>query len=732
MQSLTNLIKFTILVFFIQYSPSYSQEEMWNLTSKGIVDASSFSPGFPPENAISANGSLCWVTEEGGFQWLEIYFDDPVVISHFELKFGYEYGGESINIYGRNQDGFYTKLHQLGTEDLDGDSALVYEPENNWENITYIRIESPESPLYLCWRDLGLIGYIPGRTAPPEDIDCGTAPDKIYMNGTVITMDAALPAAEALAVKNGKILGVGDNNEVLSLRVPGCQSEIVDLNGLVVLPGFNDAHNHILSWPQEICYPSGDTIYRTLEERLNTASAFGWTSMSELGFGRPGNESREHLHNALALDFRGELPIRINGYYGSLFELYEFDILRDSGLYAGQRFSGRVRTPGVKLYIDHPLGIDDGPYTQEQVNELVSRAREDGWQIVSHAVNTNGVEKILTAYELSLAPGTNINDRYRIEHAVKVSDDQLIRMKEKGIIASFQLIGPPDWPLQPSHHDYISNTNPEWQMRWREFVDSGIPSTGSTDYPFNNAPCHYSPFRAIYEGVSRKGYVEREHADWEISQRLTIEQCIKLLTIDGAYATKEEDIKGSITPGKWADLVFVSANPLEVSEPEELLSIEVLMTMTGGIVEYCNPSATGLCDNYEAFGINSALITASDYIEGQTPDLVYDGNNDNNWSSGGFAPQWIQIDMLRNYKINGIDLIVDQYPGGFTRHELLGKPSSFSENFQLLHEFQGVTDYGQILHYIAPEETDSLRFIKINTLESPSWGRMERNRYLQE
>jgi predicted amidohydrolase YtcJ len=700
-----------------------SQQESWNLASGMPVAASGFLENYIPENLINANSPLCWTVEGGGFQWFEIYLESPAIIEEFRLTIGHNYTGEPIDIFGRTAEGEYLKLDRIENFDLTGDTTIMYSPQDAWENIEFIRLESPESPLTLCWRGLGLIGYIPGRT-PPVNAEtlCQDAPDIIYHNAVIVTMDPAKPMAEAVAINADKILATESDSDVLASRIPGCLTTLVDLGGLTILPGFNDNHNHVFSWPQLICAPTGDTSYPSLESRTAQLAPLGWTSISAMAFGRPDDGSAEHQQNAMNLDLQGKLTFRLNGYYGSLFDINAFDVLADSGRYAGQKLTGRVRTPGVKLYIDHPLGSDDGAYTQDEVNQLVARAREDGWQLAAHAVNTGGIEKILTAYETALGTTSNASDRYRIEHAVKVSDDQLMRMRDKGIIASFQLLGPGDWPTQQSHIDHISNTHPEWQMRWREFVDSGVPSVGSTDFPFNNAPCDYSPFRVIYEGVTRKGYITRVLEDWELNQRLTIEQCIKLLTIDGAYATKEEELKGSITPGKWADMVIVSGNPLEVSVPEDLLDITVLMTMVGGQVEYCDDVAgISFCNQTDIFPADDASISASAYLPGETPDLAFDADNVTNWGAGDFAPQWILIDLQSEYKINGVDMITGQYPAGNTVHQLLGKREEISSAFQLLNEFSGFTADGQILQYIAPGSLDSLRFIKVLTTESPSW-----------
>ncbi len=720
------LFLFTIILYFSVVN-SFTQENTdWNLLLGARVAVSDYSPGNPPENAfLKTHSPLCWSADGGGMQWLEADFKEAVTINRFELTFGHNYSGEPIAIYGRNIDGNYKLLHRFKDENLAGDTSLIYTPSEPWASIEFVRIESPESPVTLCWRDLELIGNIPGSD-PPDDIseNCRTTPDIIYHNGTIITMDSSKPAAEAVAIHLNKVIGVGTDEEMLTLQKPGCNTSLVDLNGLTVLPGFNDSHSHWFSWRQHICSVTGDTTNPSLDEIMQMLSSLGWTSISELNFGRPDNSSAEHLQNALDLAFHGKLSVRLNGYWGQLNDMDLISTLADSGRFPGESFSGRIRAPGVKIYVDDPFGTTD-ILTQEEVSTQIQLAHNDGWQVAAHAVNESAVEKILSAYENVLGLESNENYRYRIEHAVKVSDDQLSRMKNKGIITSFQLMGPADWPEQETFQTYISNTNPEWCLRWKDLVNAepeGLHITGSTDAPFNDTPCDYSPFRVIYQAVTRMGFLDRAHAGWELNQRLTIQECLKLLSIDGAYATFEENKKGSITPGKLADLIVVSGNPLEVASPEDLLNIKVLLTMVGGHIEYCDNSGyPDLCLATEAFNINSAIITASDYLIDQTPDQVFDNNTETNWGAGDYAPQWIKIDLMNNYKITGVDLIADQYPDGTTVHQLLAGKNNPDNNFELLHEFSGYTTTGQVLSYSAPSSTDSFRYIKVLTTESPSW-----------
>lgn len=580
------------------------------------------------------------------------------------------------------------------------------------------------SPLFLLLLALLFSTHVQGSPSPlGGQTSCETAPDIIFYNGVIITMDPGNPQAEAVAVKGGLIQAVGSNNEILSLLIPGCGARVVDLRGLALLPGFNDSHTHWFSWRQHICSVGSDTTYPSLEEIMHMLSQKGWTSISELNFGRP-DVVREHLENALDLDGRGELSVRLNGYWGTLSDPSLIQALADSGIAPRTAYTNRIRVPGVKMYIDDPFGTTD-IMTQEEVNQLVQLAHAGGWQIAAHAVNQSAVEKILSAYELVLGSESNENYRYRVEHAVKVSDDQLNRMKLKGIVASFQLMGPPDWPAQATFQTYISNTHPEWCLRWSDFdaaVPEGLRITGSTDAPFNDTPCDYSPFRVIYQAVTREGYLSRAHAGWELAQRLSIQTGIRLLTSDGAYATFEENVKGSLSPGKVADLVIVSENPLDVSAPEDLLTIRTQFTMVGGEVEYCDTASNpGLCPTTESFRIDSTLVSAAAYLPDFTPDLAFDDNPSTIWNSGADAPQWIEVDLLKNLQITRIELQVAQYPAGRTVHQIWARGDDPLDTLVLLAAFDGLTQEGQLLTYITPPGLPPYRHVRILTTESPSW-----------
>lgn len=101
---------------------------------------------------------------------------------------------------------------------------------------------------------------------------------------------------------------------------------------------------------------------------------------------------------------------------------------------------------------------------------------------------------------------------------------------------------------------------------------------------------HGSPLEAIHQAVTRKSYLGRPPEDWQLAQRLTVDQALRLFTIDAAYGTFEEADKGNLVRGKYADLVLLSDDPATVPV-DSLPDIQVLATMVGGRVEHCADSA---------------------------------------------------------------------------------------------------------------------------------------------
>ncbi|MHA2043884.1 MAG: amidohydrolase [Candidatus Thorarchaeota archaeon] len=395
-------------------------------------------------------------------------------------------------------------------------------------------------------------------------------PDLIIHNGTILTMEESPAQVEAIAITGEYIVAVGTETEILALA--DSNTNIIDLNGRTLLPGFIDSHSHHLG-DRELVNQS------TPEEVIESVLSSGWTSISELFV------NQDRLDELITLDQQNNLRVRVNSY---LPLSWQFDRFGDwyQAYQPGHEYSLNLRIAGVKIFMDSWYTNWLHFFNQTELDSLVQQAHDDGFQIAIHSVVDNATDVVLNALESALDGQSNQQYRHRIEHLVLLRDDQIQRLANLGIIASFQLTWfnsdwkeAISWPYLQNYSDYAG--------RWSDILEAGVPSIGSTDYPYIFG-VERTAMSVVSSAVTRVGERGLTPTDWMLNQTITVEQALRLLTIDAAYGTFQEDVKGSIKVGKLADLVILSENPLSVPE-STLADIEVLMTMVGGVVEYTAP-----------------------------------------------------------------------------------------------------------------------------------------------
>ena len=241
----------------------------------------------------------------------------------------------------------------------------------------------------------------------------------------------------------------------------------------------------------------------------------------------------------------------------------------------------------TEAHADRPGYLGDAFWEPDAFRDLVRTLHDDGWQVATHTLGDAAHDFVLDAYEAALAGADNDLYRHRIEHAFVIRDDQVARMRDLAVIASIQLpLMSADWAA-----DWEAALGPErlaWAGRWRDLLEAGVPMVGGTDFPAvigHETMGRSSAMRALWDGATRTGVEAGAAPDWMTDQALTVEQGLDLLTRAGAYATFEEDRKGTITVGKLADLVILSDDPRAVPIAD-LPAVKVVMTMIGGRVEY--------------------------------------------------------------------------------------------------------------------------------------------------
>ncbi len=231
----------------------------------------------------------------------------------------------------------------------------------------------------------------------------------------------------------------------------------------------------------------------------------------------------------------------------------------------------RMSTPYVGKPNDYGISTMD----QKQLHEAVEDAHRHNWQVGIHANGDVTIDMVLNAYERVLKEWPHPDRRHRIEHCSLVNPDLIRRIKATGSIPT------PFWTYAYYHGEKWKAYGEE-KMRWmfahRSFLDAGIRVPGASDY----TPGPFEPMMAMQSLVTRKDYAGRV---WGAEQRVTIDQALKIGTINGAYASYEENAKGSISAGKFADFVVLEQDP-HVVDPDKLKDIRIMRTVVGGKTAY--------------------------------------------------------------------------------------------------------------------------------------------------
>lgn len=536
-------------------------------------------------------------------------------------------------------------------------------------------------------------------TAGGEDV-------QVFVNADVVTVDEAQPSAEAVAIREGRILAVGSAADVLQLAGPG--AEVRDLGGRTLVPGFIDAHGHLAIMAQVAAMadlqppPAGEvSSISELQAKLGEWRAAHPGALAVTGFGYDDSLLAEARHpdrhdlDAVAADvpvillhtsahfiacnsaclalaginaetadpFGGVIRREADGVTpnGVLEETAMYLVLkhlpapdqsmRIAGLAAAQTvyaragittvqdgattpqqvedmrkaasegafyldivayqhfadgtsigedftssraYDGHFRVGGIKLVLDGspqgktawltkpyvvpPQGQETGysgygTYSDENVEALLEEAHARGIQVIAHVNGDRAIDQLLEFEGAILATYQDQDVRTVAIHAQTAREDQLDRMVELGVVPSFFAAHPffwGDW-----HRDQV--LGPERAAKISPLASAkakGLAYTMHTDSPV--VPADF--MRLIWVAVNRE---TRSGQVLGAAEKADPHDALRAVTLNAARQYFEEADKGSITPGKRADLVVLSANPLKV-DPSTIKDIRVLETIKDG------------------------------------------------------------------------------------------------------------------------------------------------------
>ena len=337
---------------------------------------------------------------------------------------------------------------------------------------------------------------------------------------------------------------------------------------------------------EEISIAGTDLFHEGLKLVLDDMVRCGVTSVHDLG-GRDMQDIRafERLRKS------GELKARV--FVALMYskkpaeeQIKEFDEAR-------LKFSNQwIRAGAVKLFID---GVEDShtaamlePYDDlpgvsgetihepEEFKRIIEVLDAKGFQCITHACGDRGVRVALDAYENAARRNKPRDRRHRIEHVEVVSPDDIPRFESIGVLPSMQPLHA-HLSTAPFDDSYGKTIGPERLQRsfpWRSMVDSGARLAFSSDWPVADM----NPFLGVHTALTRGGLVG-------IQNTVSLEDAIKGYTMNAAYASFEEDVKGSIEVGKFADMIILSDDLFEM-KPDDIAKVEPLLTIVGGKEAY--------------------------------------------------------------------------------------------------------------------------------------------------
>jgi predicted amidohydrolase YtcJ len=285
----------------------------------------------------------------------------------------------------------------------------------------------------------------------------------------------------------------------------------------------------------------------------------------------------------------GELPVRVYAMVnGDAAVRHYLDKGPEIGL-----GDDRLTIRSFKIYVDGALGArgaemskpySDAPetsglqqMTDAELDDFFSVARAAGFQVNGHVIGDLGVERLLDAIERNNVPA---EERFRIEHASIISPPNLPRFAELGVIASMQPVFIGEY--QRWGVGRVGDERAPWIMPIGDLLKSGARFAASTDYPASDSG---DPRTTLNGLVTRTGFDGKPVGGWFPEQAIDVDTALRAMSAGNAFAAFQEDKLGALAVGHYADFTVLGSDPRTVA-PNELLSINVNMTVVGGAVVF--------------------------------------------------------------------------------------------------------------------------------------------------
>ena len=408
---------------------------------------------------------------------------------------------------------------------------------------------------------------------------------------------------DAVVSDRPAVMGCYDGHSVWvnskALALAGVGRETPDpANGVIVRDETGEPTGVLKESAQQFVYPllpkpSPDEKLQLLRNAIGRAQSLGVTSVQNAGM------DPDELDLYAELERRGELGVRMYAALPAPPGFSEADAARYEELLKKYPGTPSLKTGAIKMFADgvieshtaallEPYANKDTTgipnYTAEDMNRIVSMMDAKGWQIWIHAIGDRGIRMALDAYEKAAEanPAPARGRRHRIEHIEAVSATDIPRFGQLGVIAS----------MQPFHANPITNVLEVWAVNlgperasrawvWKSLREASTRLAFGTDWPVVDL----DPRLGIHTALTRQTVDGKPEGGFGPEQRLPLDVVLDTWTSGSAYASFEDERKGTLAPGMLADIVVMSGD-LFAAPIETVKDFEVEATIFDGRVVY--------------------------------------------------------------------------------------------------------------------------------------------------
>ncbi len=357
-----------------------------------------------------------------------------------------------------------------------------------------------------------------------------------------------------------------------------------------------EAAQRLIRW--HMPSPTEQEVYETLLKHMDEAAADGLTSVQNASWS-PADQPvylRALAAGALKLRFRfAPLILPTEGGAPRDHNLKTPLTAEDLKLYKELRdtFHGPlIKFGSIKGFLDGTVDARTAamfePYVgggtgipfweQDDLNKTVALYDKEGFQVLLHAIGDKAINMALNSFEYAAKTNGTTGRRHRVEHGEVPRLSDLPRFKELGVIASTQaLFANPDATVLENYAVLLGPERASRADAFKLYDDAGAVQAFGSDWGVFD----FAPLKGIYCAVTRTTPEGTPKGGWYPENRITVEAALRHYTRDGAYANFDEEVRGTLTPGKLADLVVLSKDILTVP-PTEIVKTKVLLTVMGG------------------------------------------------------------------------------------------------------------------------------------------------------